>query len=41
MAKGIFKTTSATGIAVEGLNDTVRGLRDLEQGKEGRKDCLH
>jgi len=37
MAKGIFKTTSGTGIAVEGLNDTVRGLRDLEQGKEVRK----
>ncbi len=37
MAKGIFKTTSGTGIAVEGLNDTIRGLRDLEQGKEVRK----
>lgn len=37
MAKGIFKTTSGTGIAVEGLNDTVRGLRDLEQGKEVKK----
>lgn len=37
MAKGIFKTTSGTGIAVEGLNDTIRGLRDLEQGKEVKK----
>jgi len=37
MAKGILKTTSGTGIAVEGLNDTIRGLRDLEQGKEVKK----
>lgn len=37
MAKGIFKTTSGTGIAVEGLDDTIRGLRDLEQGKEVKK----
>ena len=37
MAKGIFKTTSKSGIAVDGLNDTIKGLRDLEQGKEVRK----
>jgi len=37
MAKGITKTTSGTVIAVEGLNDTIRGLRDLSQGSEVRK----
>lgn len=37
MAKNIFKTTSDSGIAVQGLNDTIFGLRDLAQGKEVRK----
>jgi len=37
MAKNIFKTTSDTGIAVEGLNDTIRGLRELSAGSEVRK----
>lgn len=37
MAKNIFKTTSSSGIAVDGLNETIFGLRDLAQGKEVRK----
>ena len=37
MAKGISKTTSQSGIAVSGLNDTIFGLRELEQGKEVKK----
>ena len=37
MAKGTFKTTSQSGIAVDGLNATIVGLRNLENGKEVRK----
>ena len=37
MAKGITKRTSQSGIAVSGLNDTIFGLRELEQGKEVKK----
>tara|TARA_R100001460_G_scaffold22434_3_gene45671 strand:- start:1839 stop:2435 length:597 start_codon:yes stop_codon:yes gene_type:complete len=37
MAKGISKTTSQSGIAVSGLNDTIFGLKELEQGKEVKK----
>ena len=37
MAKGITKTTSGSGIAVEGLNETIFGLRELDKGGEVRK----
>ena len=39
----IKKITSGSGIAVEGLNDTIKGLRDLAQGSEVKKSlrALH
>ena len=37
MAKSIQKKTAGSGIAVEGLNDVIFGLRGLEQAGEVRK----
>ena len=37
MSKGITKTTSGSGIAVEGLNETIFGLRELDKGGGVRK----
>ena len=36
MAKGITKKAAGSGIAVEGLNDVLRGLRGMEQAGEVR-----
>lgn len=38
MAKSITKKTAGSGIAVEGLNDVIFGLRGLEQAGEVRKE---
>ncbi len=38
MAKGITKKTSGSGIAADGLNDVIFGLRGLEKGNEVRKE---
>lgn len=38
MAKGITKKTAGSGIAVDGLNDVIFGLRGMEQAGEVRKE---
>ena len=38
MAKGLTKRTSGSGIAADGLNDVIRGLRGLEKAGEVRKE---
>ncbi len=38
MAKGTFKTTAGSGIAADGLDDIISGLRGLEQAGEVRKE---
>jgi len=38
MAKGLTKKTSGSGIAADGLNDVIRGLRGLEKAGEVRKE---
>ena len=38
MAKGTFKQTAGSGIAAEGLDDIIFGLRGLEQAGEVKKE---
>ncbi|MAU89701.1 MAG: hypothetical protein CMC40_07315, partial [Flavobacteriaceae bacterium] len=38
MAKGTFKRTAGSGIAAEGLDDIIFGLRGLEQAGEVKKE---
>ncbi len=38
MAKGITKKTAGSGIAVDGLNDVIFGLRGMERATEVRKE---